>query len=167
MDFSLFGFSGLTELYNVHPAFVHFPIALFPSALFFYFLGAVTKRNSFHLVGRSILYLAVPAGVLAVITGLAAQDSFSHNETIHHMMETHESVGLTIMVLAGIVLVWSFWQVDNVPRRLWPFIAVLAVASYLVLQNGDIGGRMVYVQGAAVRPAIPVISSGESQHHGD
>ena len=31
VDPSLLGFSGLHELANIHPAFVHFPLALFPS----------------------------------------------------------------------------------------------------------------------------------------
>jgi uncharacterized membrane protein len=30
MDFSLFGLQGLHQVFNVHPVFVHFPIALFP-----------------------------------------------------------------------------------------------------------------------------------------
>ena len=39
IDRSLLRFSGLHELLNTHPAFVRFPIALFPSALLPYGLG--------------------------------------------------------------------------------------------------------------------------------
>jgi hypothetical protein len=30
MDLSLYGFEGLSRTFNIHPAFVHFPIALVP-----------------------------------------------------------------------------------------------------------------------------------------
>jgi hypothetical protein len=33
MDFSLLGFDALVRSYNIHPAFVHFPLTLFPVAL--------------------------------------------------------------------------------------------------------------------------------------
>ncbi len=36
MDFSLLGFSEFKDVLNIHPAFVHFPIALIPSAFLFF-----------------------------------------------------------------------------------------------------------------------------------
>ena len=36
MDFSLYGFDGLRQTLNVHPAFIHFPIALLPVTFLFY-----------------------------------------------------------------------------------------------------------------------------------
>jgi len=49
MDLGLFGLQGLQQVFNVHPVFVHFPIALFPSALLLYGLGIVLNwRAAFH-----------------------------------------------------------------------------------------------------------------------
>ncbi|MDQ6626107.1 MAG: hypothetical protein M3Y69_08215, partial [Verrucomicrobiota bacterium] len=39
IDFSQYGFDGVTKMMNVHPIFVHFPIALLPALLVFYCLG--------------------------------------------------------------------------------------------------------------------------------
>ena len=172
-DLGLLGFSGLMEVFNLHPVFVHFPIALVPTALLLYFLGIALKKSWLNMAGRSMLYLALISSVVTIATGLAAQSSFPHNEIIHHMMQTHRTIGL---VLAGVLVVltlWSFWQAEHRPRAAWAFLGVLACATYLVLQNADIGSRMVYVQGAAVKPAVQAITSTEAhqphahEHIGD
>ncbi|MBI4396584.1 MAG: DUF2231 domain-containing protein [Elusimicrobia bacterium] len=158
MDYSLLGFSGLAQMYNIHPAFVHFPVALFPAALLFYLLGTAMKGRSLFVAGRACLYLAALGTAAAVWTGLAAGDSIPHNEAIHHIMETHEAIGIALLVSAAVLSAWSFWQADQRPRGAWFFLAGLAFSTFLALQNGDLGSRMVYLEGAGVRPAVSVIS---------
>ncbi|MFA5975779.1 MAG: DUF2231 domain-containing protein [Elusimicrobiota bacterium] len=163
-DPALLGFSGLREVFNLHPAFVHFPIALIPAALLLYFLGILLAKPALNIAGRACLYFSLISGIVAVWTGLIAQDSFPHNEVIHHMMQTHRTIGLILMVLLGLLTLWSFWHDDQRPRGAWAFILVLAGATYLVLQNGDLGSRMVYIEGAAVKPAIQAITMPEGEH---
>jgi uncharacterized membrane protein len=167
IDLSLYGFKGLTEVFNVHPVFVHFPIVLLPVTLLFYGLGVWKKNRCLLIAGRVCLYLALLAVLAAVGTGLDASDEIPHNEVIHHMMGTHQNTGFIILGLTLLLTVWSFWQVEQRPKGAWPFTAVLVIASYFVLQNGDIGSRMVYVQGAAVKPAVPIVSAGEHEHGHD
>ena len=138
IDFSHYGFSGLTKLFNVHPVFVHFPIALTLIALLF---------------------------IIAVLTGNAAMESFPHNEVIHRMMETHQHTGYVILGLTVLLTAWSFWQRANVPRGSLAFLLVAAVATYFVLQTADIGGRMVYLEGAAVKPMVPLMEEGHQHEH--
>jgi len=168
MNFSHLGFQGIREVYNVHPMFVHFPIALFPSALLLYFLGAVLKKPFFSGAGRTCLYLGTAGVLLAFLTGLGAQESFPHNATIHAMMQTHKAVGWMTLGLAGALTLWSFWQSQSQPKGMWAFVAVLAVTVLLILQTADIGSRMVFVEGAAVRIAVPLVAPAEEvfHHHG-
>lgn len=173
IDLTLLGFSGLKEMFNVHPAFVHFPIALVPSALLLYFLGTVLRNRSLNVASRVCLSLALVSGVIAVATGLTAQESFPHNDVIHHMMRTHKVIGLALAGLLTALTAWSFLHADQRPKGVWGFLTVLAIASYLALQNGDLGSRMVYVQGAAVKPAVAAITTDEEgpdhgpMHHHD
>ena len=168
LDPALLGFSGLQEGYNVHPAFVHFPIALFPVALFFYGFGFLFKKESLRVAGRGCLYFATISSLVAVITGLVAEDSFPHNEIIHHMMQTHKTIGFTLLAVGLILLIWSFRQTDHRPKAEPLFLVVLAVAVLITLLNGDLGSRMVYTQGAAVKPAVSAITEheeGADEHH--
>lgn len=169
MDFSLLGFSGMAGMMNVHPAFVHFPIALLPSSLLFYALGLLFGTRSLLVAGRSCLYLAALSALLAVGTGWAAQ-TVPHNETIHHILLTHRTIGISILLVSLLLAAWSFAQVDQRPRGAWAFLAVLGIANLLVMQNADLGARMVFLHGAAVKPALELISPkgahGPSGHEG-
>ncbi|MBP9698410.1 MAG: DUF2231 domain-containing protein [Elusimicrobia bacterium] len=178
MDISLLGFSGVREMFNIHPAFVHFPIALLPSALLFYVLGLTLGKKTLLVAGRGSLYMALAGTIVALWTGFRAEGSFPHNDTIHNMMETHEAIGIALLILTAFLALWTFWQSDQRPKGAWVFVAGLALASYLGFQNSDLGARMVYVEGAAVKPAVPVVTgtgnkekptSGEELegHHGD
>jgi uncharacterized membrane protein len=161
MDFSLLGFSGLKEVMNVHPVFVHFPIALFPAALLFYGLGAVLEKRSLLVSGRGCLYLAAVSVITAVATGLRAEATLKHNEAIHHLMETHKTLGLTILALSLLLTGWTFWQRDQRPRAFWAYFCVLTFTTLAVQQNADLGGRMVFTQGAGVKPTQTAQSSPE------
>ncbi len=150
----LLGFSGLHELANIHPVFVHLPLALFPSALLLYGLGLLLKRPSLIVAGRACLYLAAAGTVVTILTGLQAEGTFPHNARVHLMMETHEHLGLTVGVLAVVLVLWSFWQRAQQPRGAYGFLALLAVTTCVAMQNGDLGARMVYVEGAGVNAAV-------------
>ncbi|MBI3298939.1 MAG: DUF2231 domain-containing protein [Elusimicrobia bacterium] len=157
MDFSLLGFSGMAGMMNVHPAFVHFPIALLPTSLLFYALGLLLGVRSLLAAGRACLYLAASSSLLAVGTGWAAQD-VPHNETIHRILLTHRTIGLSILALSLGLAAWSFAVVDQRPRGAWAFLAVLGFSNLLVMLNADLGARMVFLHGAAVRPAQELIA---------
>lgn len=154
MDWSLMGFSALKELYNVHPAFVHFPIGLLPAALLLYFFGTVMKKPVLNAAGRACLYMGTAGAALAVLTGNFAENSFPHTDLVHVMMETHSGLASTVLVMAIALSLWSFWQSEHRPRFTWAFLALLGLANLGVMLAADIGARMVYAQGAAVKPAV-------------
>lgn len=166
MDWSLLGFKGLFEVINIHPVFVHFPIALFPTTLLFYFVGFVFRKDKFLFAGRICLLLAFLAAAITVITGELAEDSFSHSHTLHIMMQTHEKIGITVLVLGGVLVLWSLLVRDGFPKMRWAFLLGLGLVVLLVLQNGDVGGRMVFVQGAGVKEVKTENNHG-GHHHGD
>src|SRR4029453_3180528 len=154
MDWSLLGFQGLGQLLNLHPVFVHFPIALFPTAFLFYGLGLLRKRHDFLLAGQICLALGLTGAAVSVLTGYWAEETFSHGETIHYLMETHETIGFVILGLGTLLTLWSFMRSGAAPKASKIFMGFLGLTVLLILQNADLGGRMVFVEGAAVK-AVP------------
>lgn len=158
MDWSLLGFSAVRELYNIHPMFVHFPVAFLPGAFLLFALGIVFRKAEFNAAGRACLYLAVAGALAAVITGIIAEDSFPHNSAIHRIMGTHETLAWIALGLSVILGAWSFLHSEHRPKGAWPFLLLLGLANLIILQGADLGARMVYLEGAAVKPAVPVIT---------
>ena len=163
MDFSLLGFSALKEFYNIHPMFVHFPVAFLPGAFLLFASGLAFKKPELHAAGRACLYMATAGALFAVITGLLAEDSFPHNAAIHHMMRTHETLAWIVLIISGILSGWSFFQAGHRPKGAWAFLALLGLVNLVIMQGADIGARMVYLEGAAVKPAVSVISTEEEE----
>jgi uncharacterized membrane protein len=162
MNWHVLGFSGVRQIPNLHPLFVHFPIGLLPVTLLFYGMGILWSREDYLLAGRILLYLSGAAGTLTVWTGLRAQ--IAANEKIATMLMTHETVGKTIFACAIILIVWSFIGEHSRPKGGLLFLGLLAFANLLAMQNGDIGSRMVYIEGAGVKPAIPAIMGGQEEN---
>lgn len=168
MDWTLFGFGAVRELFNIHPMFVHFPVALLPAAFLLYALGIGLKKPQLNAAGRACLYLGTAGAVAALTTGLLAEESFPHNEVIHHLMGTHESLAWIVLAASGVLSAWSFFQTEHGPKAAWLFLALLGLANLAAMQAADIGARMVYLEGAAVKPAVKVITqepepAGEAQ----
>jgi uncharacterized membrane protein len=141
----------LDQILNSHPVFVHFPIALFPTAFLFYGIGLFRKRNDLLLAGQICLALGLAGTVISVLTGYFAQETIPHGEVIHRMMGTHQTLGFAILGLGALLMIWSFLKRERIPKAPKLFLAVLGFAVLLILQNGDLGARMVFVEGAAVK----------------
>ena len=179
MDWSLLGFRGLGQVFNVHPVFVHFPIALFPTALLFYLIGIIRKRTDILLAGQICLGLSLAGTAISVLTGYLAQESFPHGETIHRMMGTHQMLGFAILTQAVVLMIWSFLKREGKPKASPLFLVLFGMTTLAILQNADLGSRMVFVEGAAVKtvtsksdpepPSIIDETKGEDlgHHHGD
>lgn len=162
MDWSLLGFNAGRELFNIHPLFVHFPVAFLPGAFLLFGLGIAFKKAEFNAAGRACLYMAVAGALAAVATGLLAEDSFPHNDIIHRMMETHETLAWLVLGLSGILSAWSFFPIRS-PKAAWAFLALLGLTNLVVMQGADIGARMVYLEGAAVKPAVAAITGKDKE----
>jgi len=67
---------GLAALHNVHPMFVHFPIAFFLGALAME-LVAIWVHERFHFVATWMLYLAALSAVVTATTGFLAMNQIA------------------------------------------------------------------------------------------
>ena len=63
---------GLKSMLNIHPLFVHFPIAFWFGALLFEALAIWRSNNEFHRTAVCLLYLGTLAAFAAAFTGWLA-----------------------------------------------------------------------------------------------
>jgi uncharacterized membrane protein len=154
-------FPGLGAMANLHPLLVHFPLALFTAFVVTEVLGLLLRKQDIRTAASGMLYLGTLGAFAAVIAGFGAANTVPHGEEVHEIMERHERLGLSVMLLAGALSAWRiiahgrFSRPAQILHLLSAFVllAVMAVGA-------DLGGLMVYKYGVAVQAVQP-----PAQHH--
>jgi uncharacterized membrane protein len=150
----------LTALPNLHPAVVHFPIALLPLAMLTDVVSLVQRQQPFWERLATLLYLLGAAGAaLAVRTGEQAADSLvglppkvqphigEHSDWAHYTLWLFGALAVLRLAL--------FWRDRTRSEISWRAarlgLAVLAIAGTTVLaRTADLGGALVFRHGLAV-----------------
>src|SRR3989338_3466041 len=98
--------------FHLHPMVVHFPVALFLSALLFEIISVFSRKETLHQTAVSIYTLAVAAVPFAVITGLWEAEEW--NLTNHKVFLQHRNFAFLTL---GISLI-SFFIVTRGKKQL-------------------------------------------------
>ena len=157
------GFLSPAEMINLHPIFAHFPVVLLFMASFFYGAGRLMRKEVFFEVGKWMLYSGVLFAAVSVWTGLEAAETAAHDRPMHEVMLLHRNLGYVILGLSALLAAWIFRVKTPVPaRRQLLFLSAMAILAVLILQQADLGGRMVFLNGVGVgkKSMLPPGSSG-------
>lgn len=156
---------GISAMENIHPLFVHFPIALLTVFFLIDFAGSIAKKPDWRQVASWLLYLGTLFAGMAVLAGLAAASTVMHGDDVHEIMETHKHFGISILTLAAILSIWRFIAKGVLQGALnVVYLACAAVLCVLLALGADLGGLMVYKYGVAVAPAKAAIAEGLVDH---
>jgi uncharacterized membrane protein len=162
---------------NIHPYFVHFPIAILSVGLLWDLLGILLNKESFKNAGWWAQVFGVIAIIITGITGLIAANSVAHSEAAHEIMETHETIGLTVAGVFILLLIWRSFLKTSLPlKKLYQtiYLAIGILAVVTMLYGAHLGGKLVYefgVGGSAVQQPAHVHQHNEAneehEHEGD
>lgn len=124
---------------RIHPIVVHFPIALFISALGMEVLSLVFKKENLHKSAWVNYVLGVIAAFFAILT------AWIENEQIKHpVFYTHRMLGYLTFAISFAGLIVS--RKSNVI-----FLTFLIIVAVLIAITGFYGGRLVYEYGVGVQ----------------
>jgi len=157
---------GITSMSNIHPILVHFPIAFFTFFVLIECLAAVFKKADWRVFSGNLLYLGTFSVILTVIAGLIAADTVPHGHNVHDIMENHEHIGISILVLSLLLSAWRAITKSMQGAAHVLFIGLAGLLLGLVVLGADLGGVMVYKYGVAVQ-AVPVPEGGFMHEHGN
>lgn len=142
------------ELWEYHPALVHFPIAFLIGAvlldLYAWRRGdqaPARVATGLLLAGVATAALAAAAGVLAFFTGPA-----SHTEESGKLIWWHIGAAVTQFLLFAVVAVVR-WRFQPAPPPAWTRIVGL-IAAVVLLFAGYEGGYIVYHGGSGIEPKL-------------
>jgi uncharacterized membrane protein len=163
---------GISSIQNIHPMFVHFPIAFFLGALAMEGL-ALFWREKYHDVSSRMLYLGTLMAVVTLPTGylamnnIAAVDPRGHNAPGHDFIHIHGNWMVSVTLVSILLSAYLFW-VDKKQKqggyRLGFFFGLL-VLCFLLTLGADRGARLVYEFGTGINSKVIKELKEENQHN--
>lgn len=141
----------------LHPATVHFPIALLLLGAAVAVLAVFVRRSHLPLFAAVLLSLGAIGAVAATVTGEEEEEKVEHAiPSAEPVLEEHadwgeraRNAGIVAAVFAVIAAVASGRPVAGRALAVLTASAAL-VAGYSVAQAGHFGGELVYHHGAGV-----------------
>ncbi len=164
---------GASNLPNLHPAVLHFPIVLFCLALAAEVLAVAWRRRSWLDTAAVTLYFfAAAAAVVTWFSGRSAANSLGvMSPKIQEAIAAHSDMALrTVWAFAVLAVLRGFFEplrgkISPVSRRvLRGFLLVMALFGFwLLLATADRGGGLVYTYGVAVKAVAAPANQGVSE----
>ncbi len=142
---------GIADLENLHPLFVHFPIAFLLGFVCVEFAACITHKQQWRELASGFLYLGSISAVFTVIAGFFAEDSVEHGGNVHEIMEYHELFGFIILGLSIFLSIWRLIAKAQIKAEANILYLILSMfLAIFVILGADLGGLMVYKHGVAV-----------------
>ena len=139
---------GIDLMGRLHPALVHFPLALIVTALAAEMVFVARRDPRFSAASRIMVHAGAWLGIAAALSGFARADSIAIAPDVASAFAVHRIAGIATPVLAFLAAALA----DGVRRsgQIWElflFRIVLALAAAGALIAGYNGGEIVYGAG--------------------
>lgn len=164
----------------IHPAVVHYPIALVTFSVICDLFGYVTNSPTLQAAGTWALFGAGIGAAVAIVAGLIDMKRAKIQPAPHRRVHLHMKVGLTLFVAILGLTVWR-WVVTLDPHHGlgWSYLIPAFVVLALTFFQGWLGGELVFADGVGVavtgqgtesaaeaKKRVEHIADDESEEHG-
>jgi uncharacterized membrane protein len=138
-------FRGVQTLQNLHPLFVHYPIAFLTASVPIYFLAWILRSESLELTGLWLLGLGTLGAAAAVYTGLRSSPGVMVAPLVRdHILVYHEWLMLAVSALSVTLAVWAILARPMPRRGRSLFMIGLVLMTAVLAKGADFGGWMVF-----------------------
>ena len=142
-------------LAELHPALVHFPIALLSVGFLLDLASLFSSRLPFRQMGATLLVLGVAMAGAAVFTGDQAMDAAERAGIKQRVIEPHqESATATLFIFLGL-LIARIVMIKRPWAWLWrAYLVVALIGVAMLFRTGYLGGKLVFEHGIAVKSTM-------------
>lgn len=163
----------------IHPAVVHYPIALVTLSVIADLLAYFTNSPTLQATGTWALFGAGLGAAVAIIAGLIDMNREKIKRAPHKRVHFHMKVGFTVFAAIAGLTIWR-WVVTLDPHHGlgWSYLIPAFVVFALTLFQGWLGGELVFTDGVGVavtgqgtesateaKKRVAQIADDESEHH--
>jgi uncharacterized membrane protein len=148
---------------NLHPLFLHFPIAFLSGFLLLEIYGLAMRKQEARKLASSLIYLGAVGAIVTAASGLIAAETVPHGSQVHEIMEWHQRAGLTVCGLSVMLALWR--RFSGIPASAMAntfSLLITSIIAVVLFLGADMGGMMVYKHGVGVKS---LQSTEEHQHH--
>jgi uncharacterized membrane protein len=155
---------------DLHPAVVHFPIALGVVGAVAELLYLILRKSWVKWLGPILLTLALAGSGVAYFSGQAVHDKAVDQGVPHAAIEEHEEACVWALGALGLATLLA-WAVRPKGKGIWLSALIALLAAATTLRTGYLGGELVYVHGAgrvkagAVSPGAQSPDPGHKHTH--
>jgi uncharacterized membrane protein len=137
----------------LHPAVVHFPLALVTLSVFADVAGYLARTTALLAVGWWALAVGAIGAAVAVVAGLTDMARERIEDVAHHRVHLHMRVGFTLFVVLSALTFWR-WLIylDATRRPGGAYLAAAAAVFGLTIFQGWLGSELVFSYGVGVAP---------------
>lgn len=137
----------------IHPAIVHFPIALLTLSVLADFFAYFYHSDSLKAAGWWALLGAGVGGAIAIVAGLYDMNREEIKHEAHKQVHKHLKVGLVVFALIAGLLIWRWIIYSNVEYELgWFYLIFALLVLGLTFFQGWLGSELVFGYGVGVAP---------------
>jgi uncharacterized membrane protein len=135
-------------LHELHPAVVHAPLALLPTATVADLISVVSGDPAWARVGRRLWVAGSVSALFSGLAGLAASQEVKLEEPRARDMAFLHGLGNAFISMGAIGV--TLWRLRRPPTLGQCVLGVLANAA--ALYTASLGGKMVYELGVGINP---------------
>ena len=131
-------------MFEVHPLFIHFPIALLSSAILFDFFYIFSKQNDLAQIGWWVLLLGLISAAAGIATGLWDDTLIGHLGSVSPLWVNHGWIQIFSCTLFLSLFIWR----TKMPTVLihtklkWIYIGSGGFAIGILFYGGHLGAKL-------------------------
>jgi uncharacterized membrane protein len=135
-------------LHELHPAVVHAPLALLPTATVADCIAVATGDRAWAKVGRRLWVAGTLSALFSGLAGLAASQEVKLGEPRARDMVFLHGLGNACVTLGAVGV--TLWRLGRPPSLGQSLLGV--AANMVALYTATLGGKMVYELGVGINP---------------
>ena len=129
---------------EIHYLFIHFPIALFSSAIFFDILYVLTRKNDLAQTGWWVMFTALVSAAGSIATGIWQDSLVGHLGSVMPLWINHGWVQLFSCFIFLCLFVWRIKNPDTLthPNQKWVYTFIGGLAVTILFYGGHLGAKL-------------------------
>lgn len=140
---------------ELHAALNDLPPALLLASVIFDITGHVTRRDSLRAAGFWTLMGAAVGAVLALISGLRAEDVIEHGSAMHRFVERHETLAIIFTVFVLGLAAWRIVRGQAFGRgEDRGYLAASVIGLLGVVWVASVGGTIMFEHAGGIETRI-------------